>query len=88
MQVAHLEDGIPTVPARKTDFVSELGFGEVSEDLFLDLTATLRHCLAGGQQEPTLILGAIAENQADCAQLEAIEPSHSLWAKVQVLTRN
>ncbi len=88
VQVAHLEDGVPIVPARKTGFVSEMGFGEAPEDLYLDLTAMLRHCLASGIEDPTLILGTIGEDQADCAQLEALDPSQGLWAKVQVLTRD
>ncbi len=88
VQVAHLENGVPVVPARKTGFVSEMGFGEAPEDLYLDLTAMLRHCLASGIEDPTLILGTIGESQIDCAQLEALDPSQGLWAKVQVLTRD
>jgi hypothetical protein len=88
VQVAHLENGMPVVPTRKTGFISEMGFSEASEDLYLDLTSMVRHCLAGGIEDPTLVLGAIGENGADCAQLEALDPSQNLWAKVQLLTRD
>ncbi len=88
VQIAHLENGVPVVPTRKTRFVSEIGTSVETENLYLDLSAIIRHCLAAEEGAPILVLGALSEDVAECAVLSALDAETGVWAQISLLTRD
>ncbi len=88
VEVAHLVNGSPVIPFRKTGYVSEFSMAEGTTSLYMDLSAILRHCLLEEVQDMTLILGAMSEDIASCGELSPLDPSEGAWAAIRFQTRD
>jgi hypothetical protein len=88
IQAAAWVQGAPVIPTGKTGFVAEIA-ADRDEDamVYLDITPILADALASAVSEPTLVVGAIAEDALPGATVIPWDSNQGIYGVVRILRK-
>ncbi|MBM4117297.1 hypothetical protein FJ251_06065 [bacterium] len=88
VQVAAWVNGAPQIPAGRSGYMAEIA-ADRGEDatVYLDITPILADALAAEESEPTLVVGAIAEDTLPGATVLPWDSQQGIWGVVRILRK-